>query len=233
MSTPPLPFGIILPSRPVLINATTLSPTDYAFSFPLLPRFSHIVVFLLPGTTLPEGTLTGVYIQLPNCTEFKFLGAIGTEKPSAIFQVNVNASGSNSIIDRAEPEEDEMTDSGAQPSIPNDNNNVVTLGLSIAPAANIAALLDSAKTPSETTALVSTRDGQPQPQPQTTTTTVITTKVLAQRIIKNAYNFLGSFAGSVGPGGQEVVPLKSFQDWWTKFERRIENDPGFLEREAD
>ena len=233
MSTPPPPFRIILPSRPVLINATTLSPTDYAFTFPSVPRFSHIVVFLLPGTTLPEGTLTGVYIQLPNCSEFKFLGAIGTEKPSAIFQVNVNASGSNSIIDRADPEEDEMTDSGAQlPPISNDNNNVVTLGLSIAPAANIAALLDSAKTSSQTTALVSTR-GQPQLQTQTTTTTVITTKVLAQRIIKNAYNFLGSFAGSVGPGGQEVVPLKSFQDWWTKFERRVENDPGFLEREVD
>jgi hypothetical protein len=28
-----------------------------------------------------------------------------------------------------------------------------------------------------------------------------------------------------------VVPLRSFQDWWTKFERKIENDPGFLERD--
>jgi protein Hikeshi len=57
------------------------------------------------------------------------------------------------------------------------------------------------------------------------------TKLLAQRIIKNAFNFLASFAG--GSGGQEVVPLKSFQDWWTKFERRVENDPGFLERDGD
>jgi hypothetical protein len=55
------------------------------------------------------------------------------------------------------------------------------------------------------------------------------TKLLAQRIIKDAFNFLASFAG--GRSGQEVVPLKSFQDWWTKFERRIENDPGFLERD--
>jgi protein Hikeshi len=57
------------------------------------------------------------------------------------------------------------------------------------------------------------------------------TKVLAQRIIKNAFNFLASFSGKVGPGGQEVVPLKSFEDWWRKFERRVELDPGFLERE--
>ena len=54
----------------------------------------------------------------------------------------------------------------------------------------------------------------------------VTTKVLAQRIIKNAFNFLASFAG-----GDEMVPLKSFEGWWKKFERRIDADPGFLERE--
>ena len=58
----------------------------------------------------------------------------------------------------------------------------------------------------------------------------ISTKILAQRIIGNAFNFLASFAGHVGSSGQEVVPLKAFQDWWAKFERRIENDPAFLVR---
>lgn len=57
------------------------------------------------------------------------------------------------------------------------------------------------------------------------------TKKLAQRIIKDAFNFLASFVGTAGPGGQEVVPLKSFQDWWVKFERKVQNDPGFLERD--
>lgn len=212
MSTPP-PFGVILPSRPVLVNAATLSPTDYTFTFPSVPKFSHIVVFLLPGTTLPDGTLTGVYIQLPNSNGFEFLGAIGTEKPSAIFQVN--ASGNDNENGKAE---DEMTDSSTYPPMLNN----VTLGLSIAPVEHIAALLGTLK--ASQTALVPARGHQQQTRP-------MSTKVLAQRIIKNAYNFLGSFAGSVGPGGQEVVPLKSFQDWWTKFERRVENDPGFLERE--
>lgn len=59
--------------------------------------------------------------------------------------------------------------------------------------------------------------------------TLPSTKLLAQRIIKNAFNFLASFSG--GQDGQEVVPLKSFQDWWARFERRVENDPGFLERD--
>ncbi len=58
------------------------------------------------------------------------------------------------------------------------------------------------------------------------------TRLLAQRIIKNAFNFLSSFAGNTA-NGIEVVPLKSFQEWWSKFERRVQNDPGFLEREED
>ncbi|KAL8981075.1 MAG: hypothetical protein Q9177_005686, partial [Variospora cf. flavescens] len=49
----------------------------------------------------------------------------------------------------------------------------------------------------------------------------------------NAFNFLASFAGQTTVGGEEMVPLRSFRGWWEKFERRVENDPGFLEREAD
>ena len=58
------------------------------------------------------------------------------------------------------------------------------------------------------------------------------TIVLAQRIIKNAFNFLASFSGNVA-GGIEVVPLKSFEDWWKKFEGKVKHDPGFLERDGD
>jgi hypothetical protein len=55
------------------------------------------------------------------------------------------------------------------------------------------------------------------------------TLLLAQRIIKNAFNFLASFSGNVN-GGVEVVPLKAFEEWWKKFEGRVRSDPGFLER---
>ncbi len=62
----------------------------------------------------------------------------------------------------------------------------------------------------------------------------MSTKVLARRIVRNAFNFLASFAGTTAEqGGVEVVPLKAFQEWWVKFERRVEVDPGFLEREGE
>ncbi|KAG0134326.1 hypothetical protein HOY82DRAFT_584195 [Tuber indicum] len=66
----------------------------------------------------------------------------------------------------------------------------------------------------------------------------VETVVLARRIITDAFNFLSSFAsaadGSRGERGwEELVPLKAFRDWWVKFEKKIELDPGFLEREGE
>lgn len=233
MSATP-PFGLILPSRPVLTNPIIVSETQYAFTFSALPTFSHLVIFLLPGTTLPEGTLAGVYIQLPGpVPEFKLLGALGTEKQSAIFRISGTSPasyGSNSNVDLVE---DEMTDVDASSSTTINGATTatageVTVGISIEQAATIAPQLESLEASKSTssTALVSARIQRRRPTP-------LSTKALAQRIIKNAFNFLASFAGSTTAGGQEVVPLKSFQDWWTKFERRIENDPGFLERDGD
>lgn len=225
MSTTP-PFGLLLPSRPVLVNPAVISPNQYAFTLPSMPAFSHIVVFLLPGTTLPDGTLAGVYVLLPGIPAFKFLGAIGTEKQSAIFRVSgVGSLGSGGdavrVDDMMDADETSTTINGT--AIAGD----VTVGISIEPASTIALQLESLKATesSSSTALVPVK-GPLQ-------TTPVSTKVLAQRIIKNAFNFLASFAGTTCAGGQEVIPLKSFQDWWSKFERRIENDPGWLEREAD
>jgi len=55
------------------------------------------------------------------------------------------------------------------------------------------------------------------------------TVVLARKIIQHAFNYVQSF--SQGPAGQEVVQLRAFKEWWNKFESKMVNDPGFLERE--
>ena len=158
-----------------------------------------------------------MYIQFPGSSEFKLLGAIGREKQSAIFKIS-NKGHNNAVAGAGGVDEDLMTDEA-----PDTNGSLasgqITLGISVEPATSVQAQLEALKAsqvPETSTALVR--------RPPTT-------KVLAQRIIRNAFNFLASFAG--GPGGNEVVPLKSFRDWWTKFERKIEIDPGFLERDED
>ena len=208
MATAP-PFGLIIPSRPVLVEPQVISQTQYAFSFPAAPRFSHLVAFLLPGSIMPDGTLAGVYIQFPRIApDFMLLGAIGSEKQSAIFRIKDNSP----IRSANEGVMSDVNDDG------NGGVGTVTVGISIEPAANISQQLQQVQPTAPTTAGHSAGSA-------------VSTKLLAQRIIKNAFNFLASFAGSAAPGGSEVVPLKSFQDWWTKFERRVENDPGFLERD--
>ena len=182
-------FSVILPGRPCLIDVQNISPNQYAFSFPAAPHFSHIVVFLLPGNQLPDGTAAGVYLQLPGDQQFKFLGGLANEKQSAIFKVN--------------------TPDAAM-------NNVVNLGISVEPTINIEQQMMQLQNEKQANSTALVKAGP-------------STKVLAQRIISHAFNFISSFSGTVG--GQEVVPLKSFQDWWTKFEQRIKNDPSFLERD--
>ena len=223
------PFALVVPSRPVYTNPVTISPTQFAFNVPADPAPTSIALFLTPDTTLPQDTLAGIYIQLPWAgTAFKLLGALGTEVPSAIFTLPEKEGGASSNGNL----EDSMSDatSSATASMNGGNGDAMVIGISIEPAAtllpqiSVLPLQHLASTSSN--ALVRS-DGLLKGNDP------VNTKVLAQRIIGNAFNFLASFSGSTGPGGEEVVPLKSFRDWWTKFEKKIQMDPGFLEREAD
>ncbi|EON60983.1 hypothetical protein W97_00193 [Coniosporium apollinis CBS 100218] len=205
-------FGVIVSGRPVYTESQPVTPTSVAFALPAAPAFSHIVVFLLPGAALPPETGAAVYIQLPGSTDFRLLGAIANEKQSAIFKINNTGASLNAGPD------DAMTDEGA-PST--GAGGSITLGISVEPAAQIATALASLKAPAQPTT------GQELARPQAqfgAAVSPVTTKILAQRIIRNAFNFLASF-------GSETVPLKAFQEWWKKFEAKVERDPGFLERD--
>lgn len=218
-------FGVIPTGSPVIISPTS-APTPTSFIFNLPPKgFSHIVVFLLPGIELPPNTAAAVYMAMnpaaAAANEFKFLGGIGPGKESAIFKVN-GVHGDNP--------------NGAEVNMNAPVAGGIILGISVESgeevSAKMAALQTSNATSAENSPSSSLVLAGRRPAP---TTTVI----LAQRIIKNAFNFLASFAGNVpvpggsGTAGVEVVPLKAFQDWWTKFENKVKNDPAFLERDVD
>lgn len=205
MSLPQL-FGIVPTGLPVItVPTSAASETQVVYTLP--PRgFSHIVVFLLPGITLPPDTAAAVYLAYPTPSQqgstpnFKFLGGIGPGKESAIFKIGESgASAAGDLI----------------------------LGISIEPSANVTAqmtTLSAGKAQSGPGTLVLAKKNPD-------------TVLLAQRIIKNAFNFLASFSGNIpvpgsnGLQGVEVVPLQKFHEWWNKFEAKIKNDPGFLERD--
>ncbi|KAB5576518.1 hypothetical protein GE09DRAFT_624557 [Coniochaeta sp. 2T2.1] len=212
-------FGLVPAGQPVITTPTSQpSPTSCLFAIPQSPPgskpFSHIVVFLLPGITLPENCAAAIYLVTPGPSgsdadmTTRFLGGIGPGKESAIFNV------------------------GAAASTTSSRSNVVVIGVSLEPAESVAQRVlektqsaassggSGSGTGTGSGALVPARQQQQQ-QPSTL--------VLAQRIIKNAFNFLASFSGQAGQ--VEVVPLKAFEEWWRKFESRVRSDPGFLERD--
>ncbi|RMZ76742.1 hypothetical protein DV737_g4709, partial [Chaetothyriales sp. CBS 132003] len=198
-------FGVILPSRPCLAPPSQFSPTQYGFSFPAQPHFSHVIVFLLPGNSLPDGSAAAIYLQLAGQADFTFLGAIANEKPSAIFKCSMP----------------EGAGAGA--------GGNCTVGIEIAEQARVKGLLDEleARKQQQQGSGAAVGGGQLVKA----TASQVTTKVLAQRIIKHAFNFVSSFSGTLGQGGVEVVPLKAFEEWWRKFERKVDVDPSFLEKE--
>ena len=212
-------FGLIISGRPVDAAPQAITEAQYAFRIQSTPAFSHIVVFLLPGTQFPPDTAATVYIQLLTSQEFKLLGGIGPGKESAIFKV----SGLKQGALPANADNDIMTDDLAILSnggVPIAGGEIV-VGISIEPAAQVEqqlANLKAGQTQSQepSTAIVRLNPGNGGR---------VTTKVLAQRIIGNAFNFLASF-------GSDTVPLKAFEEWWKKFEKKVELDPSFLEREG-
>lgn len=210
-------FGLIISGRPVDAVPQAITGIQYAFRIPPTPNFSHIVVFLLPGIQLPPDTAATVYVQIPPSQEFKLLGGIGPGKESAIFKVSGLKAGVHGN-GPADGDVDAMTDdlaANANAAAPGD----IVVGISIEPTVQVEAQLASLKGPST----VQTQPGQ-LVRFNSSTGGRATTKVLAQRIIGNAFNFLASF-------GSDTVPLKAFQDWWAKFEKKVELDPSFLERE--
>ncbi|KAK8861226.1 hypothetical protein IAR55_002045 [Kwoniella newhampshirensis] len=56
---------------------------------------------------------------------------------------------------------------------------------------------------------------------------------VAEKVIKNLFNYLHSFGGEIKLTPETPIPLSVFQQWYTNFTRKIENDKGagFLDRE--
>jgi len=202
-------FGIVPAGLPMIVQPTeSPSPTSFLFAIQATRPFEHMAVFLLPGMTLPPNTLAAIYFvtppgpaqAAPNST---FAGGVGEGKESAIFKIPAAVAAAVS------------------------SGNVV-VGIGIEDSASVLgriAELDAAKAAraASSTSVVPARGGGAAQGQQPNTL------VLAQRIIKNAFDFLASFAGEAG--GVEVVPLKAFQEWWRKFESKVRNDPSFLEKD--
>lgn len=81
-------FGCIAAGRLVQTNAQQVSQAKYLFSLDDALSINHIVIFLTGVAPLPTGFAAAVYFGWPPYKEFKYLGFISNEKPSAIFRLS-------------------------------------------------------------------------------------------------------------------------------------------------
>ncbi|KAL7933573.1 hypothetical protein V8C35DRAFT_304788 [Trichoderma chlorosporum] len=91
-------FGIVPAGQPLITDPTSNpSPASFLYALPTTKPFSHIVVFLLPGIALPDNTAAAIYLTTAReaaaspAPNFRFLGAIGPGKESAMFKVGGGA----------------------------------------------------------------------------------------------------------------------------------------------
>ena len=137
-------FGLIPAGLPPITDPTSApSPTSFLYALPTQKTFSHIVVFLLPGINLPPNTAASIYLASANDVaasaqpNFKFLGAIGPGKESAMFKV------------------------GNNPTTENNQNGGIVIGVSIEPEEEVGQKLQQASANKNTTTTVATTGNTP------------------------------------------------------------------------
>ncbi|TDZ17370.1 Protein OPI10 [Colletotrichum sidae] len=97
-------FGIVPTGQPLLTEPTSApSETSFLYSIPTARPFSHITVVILPGVILPPDMVAAIYFATTTDVtaaaakgqppHFKFLGAVGAGKESAVFKINAGTAG--------------------------------------------------------------------------------------------------------------------------------------------
>lgn len=201
MSQPP--FGLVPAGQAVITEPTeTPSPTSFLYAIPPSAPGAK------PFSHIVVFLLPGVALP-PDTAAAIYLVTPGQSGPESKFLGGIGPGKESAIFN--------LGHGGASSS---GSSTPVVIGVSVESAGSVSQRI------SERSAAPSTSSGSQQ---QALVVAPPTTLVLAQRIIKNAFNFLAGFSGTAGQ--VEVVPLKAFEDWWRKFEGRIRSDPGFLERD--
>jgi protein Hikeshi len=206
------PFGLLISGQPLITEPSEVPrPTSFVYSVqaPASKSHAHLVVFILPGITIPPGMAAAVYLVQPQ-QEPRFIGGIGQGKESAIYKLSTSTGVTNG-----------------------DGQTTFVVGISIEDGASVQQRIEQSSSRGGAGSTGINDVSGPAGAGSVSVKQQSDTLRLANKIISNAFNFLSSFSGQV-PGqqsgsGVEVVPLKAFEDWWRKFESKIKLDPSFLE----
>ncbi|GMM38566.1 Opi10 protein [Saccharomycopsis crataegensis] len=230
-------FGLVCSGRPVAI-AQQVENLKFVFNVDNSANISHVSLFILPDTPFDPNYTALIYFQLPNSSssDFKLLGKLSVDKPSAIFKIkNSAATKQPAILNTpfAQIDDDMMVDddnstNNQGATIHSLDEDTLVIGISIEP------------TPQAEDLLAQEKAQQQQQQSQEKTITggsysgptagelasrdLEGTAMLANKIVSNAYNYLSGFVDD-----NNKVSMKVLDGWWSKFQTKLQNDPKFLD----
>ena len=205
-------FGLIVPGQQVL---TDFAPTDstglkFLLSLPFPANsnptvIADIVIFLLPGISLPSDSGALIYWSAaplyananlpPTATGFELLGALTPTKPSGVFRTGWSMN--ESLIHLWQQQQS----SGGGISI--------TLGISIEPLGNISNI------PGVQNQGVENRGD------------------IAKKIALDLFQYLQSFDEAGSRKGWMSVPTNVFERWYRRFEEKLGRDPSFFLKNSE
>ncbi|WVQ94687.1 hypothetical protein IAU59_001767 [Kwoniella sp. CBS 9459] len=196
-------FGAIVAGRLVQTNLQQIDETHFVFPLEQPYEINHLTVFLLGTVPFPEGYGASVHFAWPG-KDYIPLGVLTNAKPSSIFRLRPHLP--SSLPQQA---------SAGQLTPP------AQLGIEIAPLQQLEVIANS---------LAQASDGAGKGKELVKNVDV---GKVADKVVKNLFNYLHSFGGEVKLTPETPIPLSVFQQWYTNFTRKIENDKGaaFLDRE--
>lgn len=180
-----------------VVVATQVDTAKFQISVPQAAGLSHVAVFLLPDQVVPPDYGCLVYFRLPHHGENDFQLLGGLDASKPLAIFRFNSAGTSG--------EDELMDADA---------GALTIGISIEPASTCAVMLQLVARPRALPA------GSAPAAP-------LDVAVLANKIVQNAYNYLGLFTDAAGK-----VPMAQFDLWWNKFRAKLQNNPKFLDNQV-
>lgn len=193
-------FGLLISGRLVDTSFREVDQTHCVIDIQNADAVNHIVVFLTGTQPFPDGTGGSVYFCWPDgngAPNWQLLGVLSNEKPSAIFKISKL---------KTSDENQNMAQRFGQLHMP----HVAQVGVSIEPIVNLNGLTPAAQTEASNAA---------------------TFVEFSQKMVENLFNYLSSFGISAAElrdrPNESYVPFSAVQQWYTNFERRLQQNPYF------
>ncbi|TFK29462.1 DUF775-domain-containing protein [Coprinopsis marcescibilis] len=211
-------FGCCVAGRPLQTNLIQVDETHAYFELPFASSINHVCVFLLGTVPFPEGYGATVHFFWPG-KGFQLLGMLSNDKPSAIFRLR------GTFTSAQTPNNNAQNVFSAQSGNQQGQGDVIAiLGLAIEPLSAIQAQIASLPAGQINPALNGANSaGQPSANDVV---------LLAERIVKHLFNYIGGFTGANSPTADIAVPMNVIVKWYENFSNKLRTTGiGFLERQ--